>query len=240
MLFLYLVLYIVIFLLLASWNASIAIAFAFVTSILFRIYLPTIKGYIGEKRVNQVLRKLGDEYLIYHDLYVEKKDGKTAQVDHVVLSKYGIFVIETKNYKGWIFGNETQKNWTQVIYKKKTRFYNPILQNQTHIRALKAYLNMNVSFYSMIVFSNEATLKFENNFLEAKVIKNNQLLKALRKFNTPQIPQQQLNEIQQKMNTLIISDKKLKLKIKKNHIQQRIYRSRTSRYTPHKELRTTK
>lgn len=73
-----------------------------------------------------MLRKLGDEYLIYHDFYVEKKDGKTAHIDHVVLSKYGIFVIETKNYKGWIFGNETQKNWMQVIYKKKTRFYNPI------------------------------------------------------------------------------------------------------------------
>ena len=62
------------------------------------------------------------------------------QIDHVVVSRKGIFVLETKNYTGWIFGNENSQNWTQVIYKRKEKFYNPIWQNFDHIQALKEFL----------------------------------------------------------------------------------------------------
>lgn len=58
-----------------------------------------------------------------------------ALIDHVVISKYGVFVIETKNYRGWIIGNEKSEYWTQVIYKRKERLYNPIKQNYGHIKA---------------------------------------------------------------------------------------------------------
>jgi len=185
-----------------------------------KVFLPTIKGIIGEKRVNKILHKLGEGYYIYHDLYVEKEDGTTSQIDHVILCKYGIFVIETKNYKGWIFGDEKQKNWTQVIYKNKSRFYNPILQNKSHIKALKKYLNLDGNFYSIIVFSNEVTFKFETNFTEAFVIKNAQLLKTIKQFRVEEISPTQLKGAQQKLDSLINKDKKIKRQTKNNHIQQ--------------------
>ena len=80
------------------------------------------------------------------------------------ITKVGIFVIESKNYKGWIFGTDTNKNWTEVLYTRKTwtnhngsekhSFYNPIMQNNTHINWLKRYLNINVPMFSLSVFSN--------------------------------------------------------------------------------------
>ena len=64
----------------------------------------------------------------------------TSQIDHLVLSEYGIFVIETKRYKGWIFGSEKAENWTQVIFKEKHQFRNPVKQNWSHVYALKSVL----------------------------------------------------------------------------------------------------
>lgn len=63
-------------------------------------------------------------------------DGRTTQIDHVVVSNLGLFVIETKNYKGWIIGDEYSEYWTQVIYKRKEKLYNHIRQNYGHLMAL--------------------------------------------------------------------------------------------------------
>lgn len=75
------------------------------------------------------MRKLGKDYIVINNLKLNTK-GTISQIDHLVVSNYGIFVIETKNYKGWILGNEDSQNWTQVIYKYKNKFYNPVLQNR--------------------------------------------------------------------------------------------------------------
>jgi len=61
----------------------------------------------------------------------------TTQIDHVVVSNFGIFVLETKSYKGWIFGGAKQKYWIQVLYKYKKSFYNPLYQNFAHIKAVE-------------------------------------------------------------------------------------------------------
>ena len=82
---------------------------------------PVIKGAVGEWKVNRLLSTLGPSYSIFHDIYVPNGDRGTTQVDHVVTSPYGIFVIETKHYNGWIFGKENQRYWTQVIYKGKRK-----------------------------------------------------------------------------------------------------------------------
>lgn len=76
-----------------------------------------LKGWFGETMTNAVLWGVLDKE-IYHRLNnvtLPKENGMTTQIDHIIISQYGIFVIETKNYKGWIFGNEKQENWTQVI-----------------------------------------------------------------------------------------------------------------------------
>ena len=82
----------------------------------------------------------------------------------LIIHPKGLFVIESKNYSGWIFGNEKQRQWTQTLpisygRSHKEYFYNPILQNQTHIRALRLLINDNIPIYSIIAFSDNCTLK---------------------------------------------------------------------------------
>lgn len=81
---------------------------------------PRVKGKIGEFNVYSRLNFLNQaEYKILNNVLIYTKDGRSVQIDHIIVSVYGIFVIETKNYKGWIFGNENSENWMQVIYKEK-------------------------------------------------------------------------------------------------------------------------
>ena len=90
--------------------------------ILFKINSSKIKGSVGEFKVNTRLNFLGNEYISLNDILIKSSNGNTSQIDELVLSEYGIFIIETKNYKGWIFGNEKSENWTQVIFKEKHTF----------------------------------------------------------------------------------------------------------------------
>ena len=214
-----LLLYIAILLILIKVNVYVALGFIFVTSIIMKNIFPQLKGYIGEKRIRKLLHSLGDEYTIFNDMYVPKKDGKMTQIDHVLLSPYGIFVIETKNYTGWIFGQEQQKNWTQTIYNKKSRFYNPVMQNNTHVKALKHYLDMNVPMFSIVVFSNAATFKFKDSFHQAHVIQNKQLKRTIKQYTITQISVQQLTYISQLVQSLNPTTRKQKSDIKKQHLQ---------------------
>ena len=91
-------------------------------------------------------------YHLIKNVTFPTEDG-TTQIDHVIVSIYGIFVIETKNYKGWIFGREKQKEWTQQIYKTKNKFQNPLRQNYKHTKTLEKLLNLSdKEIYSVIVF----------------------------------------------------------------------------------------
>ena len=100
---------------------------------------------------------------IFHDLYVKKIDGSYSQIDLVVATKVGMLIFEVKDYSGWLFGNGTQRQWTQVLAygKEKYRFYNPVMQNNKHISNLRKQLRQfeNVPFYSIIVFYGNCTLK---------------------------------------------------------------------------------
>jgi hypothetical protein len=99
---------------------------------------------------------------IFHDLYLKKSNGKYCQVDVVVATSVGIIVFEVKRYSGWIFGTGYQKQWTQVLAfgLEKHRFYNPVIQNKTHIENLKRQLNQgNVPFFSVIVFYGDCRFK---------------------------------------------------------------------------------
>lgn len=140
--------------------------------------MPAIKGSFGERQVSYKLNKLDPEkYILLNDLYIPKKDGSTAQIDHILISYKGLFVIETKNYKGWILGSENNQYWTQVIYKRKEKLYNPIWQNSMHINVLKDYLGEalgDIPVHSIIVFGNQATFK------KAKVIKIRELLSVIK------------------------------------------------------------
>jgi hypothetical protein len=89
-------------------------------------------------------------------------DGST-QVDHILVSRFGVFVIETKDYNGWIFANAKHATWTQVLFHSKFRFQNPIFQNLRHVRAVQELLDFlpPEAVRSIVVFTGEAEFKTE-------------------------------------------------------------------------------
>lgn len=142
-----------------------------VSLIALKIWLSSPKniGKFGEKRVAMKLDWLSKEYVTFNDVLLPTNYG-TTQIDHIVVSPYGIFVIETKNYKGWIFGHEKSEEWKQSLVGKKSfwgwsseqhKFLNPIRQNATHVRAIKSILKDIGDFpiIPIVVFSNNADLK---------------------------------------------------------------------------------
>ena len=136
---------------------------AFFSLIVFLGFNATkIKGWFGEKNISNLLEKLdSDKYITINDILIKNEKGNTSQIDHLVVSVYGLFVIETKNYKGWIFGNEKAEKWSQVIYRQKNFFRNPVKQNWSHIYALKSILKdySDLRYVPIVVFTGSAVLK---------------------------------------------------------------------------------
>jgi predicted RNA-binding Zn-ribbon protein involved in translation (DUF1610 family) len=120
----------------------------------FYARLPGVKGARGERKVRRLMAAQlnPDEYHQFHDITVESSQGPT-QIDHLVVSRYGVFVIETKNFSGWIFGSQRFRQWTQVIYGAKFRFQNPLHQNYKHTKAVEFFLGLPAtSIHSLVVF----------------------------------------------------------------------------------------
>ncbi len=124
---------------------------------------PWFKGVVGEFIVN-VSSKLfldKEKYYLIKNVTLPTDDGST-QIDHIIISKYGVFVVETKNIKGWIFGNAHQKMWTQQIYKYKNKFQNPLHQNYKHTKVLGELLGLSENqLFSVVVFVGDSTFKTE-------------------------------------------------------------------------------
>lgn len=120
-------------------------------------YLKTPKGrgWFGELCVKMVIgkNKPGVKYVL-NDLKLRISDEKTSQIDHILINKKGIFVIETKNYSGRIYGQENQLEWTQVLNygKVKNKLYNPVKQNKTHIYHISNIIGEKLPIHSVIVF----------------------------------------------------------------------------------------
>ena len=112
-------------------------------------------GEFGEFITYCEIRNLGFSS-IFTNVYLPSLEGNTTEVDLIALHKTGIYVFEVKNYSGWIYGDEFQKNWTATLNRNtKNQFYNPIRQNYGHIESLKTFIK-NTSedtFHSYIVFS---------------------------------------------------------------------------------------
>ena len=112
-----------------------------------------LKGWFGEKVTSWgILSSLDRSLYRRIDNLILGTNNGTTQLDHVLVSPYGIFVIETKNIRGWIFGDERSAQWTQVLYGKKYRFQNPIRQNYRHSRAIAEKLNIRHEYVHPIVF----------------------------------------------------------------------------------------
>lgn len=172
---------------------------------IFSLYKAKIKGIIGEKTVSSILKLLDkSNYKIINNILL-KTGEVTSQIDHVVISSFGIFVIETKNYKGWIIGYENSEYWTQVIYKYKKKFYNPIHQNSGHIRALKSCLKEfpDLEYKSIIVFSTKAEIKIDT---KIDVINVFGLIKTIKNCSTVNLSESDKDNIFQKINAANLID----------------------------------
>ncbi|MGN0826945.1 MAG: NERD domain-containing protein [Kiritimatiellia bacterium] len=140
-------------------------------------------GNWGERMVRESLMGgLSDEYCLFNDLYLPLPDGSTTQVDHVVVSRYGVFVIETKSYSGWIFGRARSAFWTQVRYRKKYQFQNPLRQNYLHICALAKGLGLPRNCFQSVVAFTESC-KFRTP-MPPKVVWSSQLTGYIRAFDS--------------------------------------------------------
>lgn len=111
------------------------------------------RGKRGEEAVSAILGGTieGRQY-VFNDYTIEK-DGKTSQIDHILINKFGIFVIETKNYSGNIYGSEEQQEWTQVLSygRVKNKLYNPVKQNASHVYKIKSVIRK-YPIHSLVVF----------------------------------------------------------------------------------------
>lgn len=164
-----------------------------VLQIILKRLIPS-KGAIGEKRVARILKQLPEEkYSVINNLLLNNS-GYTSQVDHVVVSVYGIFVIETKTHQGIISGGENSEQWTQNIYGNKYEFRNPILQNYGHIKSLKQALDdyKNVPFISIVAFSEQADLRVSSNI---PVVYWPQILDVIYDYDNPVIKESDVGRI---------------------------------------------
>ncbi|MCH4293398.1 NERD domain-containing protein [Shewanella sp. 3B26] len=123
------------------------------------------KGVFGEFLVNRQLSGLAQasdgDYTLVKDVTLPTEDG-TTQIDHVLVSRFGVFVLETKNMKGWIYGSANQRQWTQKIYRHSSRFQNPLHQNYKHVKTLESLLGIGIEkLHSVIVFIGDSTFKTE-------------------------------------------------------------------------------
>lgn len=118
------------------------------------------KGELGEYKIDLQLSRLSPEYKVLDDVFIRNEKGY-AQIDHVIVSVYGVFVIEVKNYSGIIIGGENEKYWLQEIRGVKKSFYSPIKQNRVHIIALKRLLRdyAFLNFVSIVTFSRRSDLR---------------------------------------------------------------------------------
>lgn len=130
--------------------------------ILTTLYYPKLRGFWGEFWIRQELKKLNSQkYKVLNDVMIIDERG-SHQIDHIIVSSFGIFVIEMKSYYGLITGREKDSKWCQHLGKNKSYFMNPIHQNYGHIKALSRLLELEESsFVSIVCFSNQARLRVD-------------------------------------------------------------------------------
>ena len=164
-------------------------------------------GDVGERAVARKLRWLPkDRYFTINDLMLTRNNGNTTQIDHVVVSPFGIFVIETKNIYGYIHGSDNAKLWRSYWKNRDLAFDNPVLQNQAHIKALKEKLNIDDNnFISIVAFSPNAELQLAVN--DTYVVYWTQVKKLILRYKNPVMTLEQAQKIYDYLLGLNIADK---------------------------------
>ena len=161
---------------------------------------PWFKGLLGEFLVKLIakLRLPANMYHRIHNVTLPTPDG-TTQIDHIFVSRFGVFVVETKYMKGWIFGGEKQAQWTQKIYKKSFKFQNPLRQNYKHLVALESILGLSFDvMHSVVVFAGDSTLKSP---MPANVTSGGSYITYIKSFTKPVLSETSIQNILSKIET---------------------------------------
>lgn len=193
--------------------SSILFIFLFVAviglSVYFHLNQASIRGKWGEKRISAKLLSLPDEYRLFDDVYIEV-EGRSVQIDHVIISRYGVFVIETKNYTGWIYGTDRSEFWTKNMYGNKYQFRNPLKQNYSHMKSLQTLFGIPENkFVPIVIFLNGATLKCHTNGI---VIYSHQLKDVIFSYSTPILSHEEVQQLSVQLSSACIVDKEQKKK----------------------------
>lgn len=196
-------------------------------------------GRHGEKLTEDELkfvRFFGRKGKILKNIYVPKRDGKTSEIDFIYITKKGIIVIESKNYSGWIYGDDVSTYWISLLSNgQKNRFYNPVFQNETHIKWLRKLLNRagfsDVPLFSLIVFSERCEIKkMDISSNDVKVIKRDKMYANIRDIwrrDRNFLSEQEMESIYEFLEPYC----NVSRKIKREHIKdiKKQYESRESR-----------
>lgn len=182
-----------------------------------------LTGKLGELYTAKELKYVqlfGRKGRILRNVYVPKDNGETSEIDLLYITQKGIFVFESKNYSGWIFGDEKGQKWTMMLpNKEKHSFYNPVKQNQTHIKWLRNYIGEKIPLFSIIVFSERCELKkITIVSQDVKVIKRDLTYAAVRDIwdkNEDRLSGEEVENLYIKLRNLT----KVSKETKENHIQ---------------------
>lgn len=114
-----------------------------------------------------------------------------------------------------MFGSEKNYQWTvSLLNELKNKLYNPIKQNQTHIKWLQKYVGEDIPLFSIIVFSERCTLKLKGDF-SVPVINRDYLYATIRNIwneTDDKLSDEQVNELYEKLKELTKVSKEDKMK----------------------------
>lgn len=196
------------------YTTAVMILIALVTIIHFSKQRKIYKyGIQGEKDIAQILSVLNNKYIIYNDIIIGGKE-KGAQIDHLVLSPYGVFCIETKNMKGTIIGKEDDNDWIQIKsgqggknYEKK--FYNPCRQSRGHVNAIKNVLKhsdfRDIWIYSIVVFNSNKYMNLRIETHSTPVVKSDRLINFITSKKEISISSNQLKRVENVIDKNLIN-----------------------------------
>ena len=203
---------------------GILLALGYISGMIYLSFFYT-KGKVGEKAVARRLKRLPEEeYKVINDLMLPTSYG-TTQLDHVVISRFGIFVIETKKYTGFIYGGENAERWTQNIWGKKYSMLNPIRQNNTHVKALGYHLkklNIDCHIHSIVAFAKRCNVTV-NVTGNCKIVNYNEVLPLIKRYQDSLITYDNIERIVKYLEEVNITDKTARKKHNKQiHQQQHV------------------
>lgn len=143
--------------------------------------------------VNYLAKGLDSKnYFLFNNIILPTTYNGSTQIDHIVISKFGIFMIESKDMKGWIWGSEHQNKWTQTFKTgDKYPFPNPLPQNAAHVRAIASLMPFaSAHIQNIVAFSTKSTIKTS---MPPNVMHTDELVEYIKSFNKPVLSEDQLH-----------------------------------------------